>query len=71
MASDKTIIELKDLSKVYQMGEDISVTALDHVNIPNFSSQSQHILVKSSSSSYTIFRPINKTFKRSSFPCQA
>ena len=33
MSSEKTIIQLKDLSKVYQMGEDISVTALDHVNL--------------------------------------
>jgi len=33
MTSDKIIIELRDLSKVYQMGEDISVTALDHVNL--------------------------------------
>jgi len=33
MSSEKTIIQLKDLSKVYQMGEDISVTALDHVGL--------------------------------------
>jgi len=33
MKSDKVIIELKDLSKVYQMGEDISVKALDTVNL--------------------------------------
>ncbi|HUI88546.1 MAG TPA: ABC transporter ATP-binding protein [Anaerolineales bacterium] len=33
MKSDKSIIELRELCKVYQMGEDISVTALDHVNL--------------------------------------
>jgi putative ABC transport system ATP-binding protein len=33
MKPDKTIIELRDLSKIYQMGEEISVTALDHVNL--------------------------------------
>jgi hypothetical protein len=57
MQSDKTIIELRDLSKVYQMGEDISVTALDHVNIPNFSSQDQHVLINSSSGPYPLFSP--------------
>ncbi len=33
MPPDKTIIQLIDLSKVYQMGEDIRVTALDHVSL--------------------------------------
>ena len=33
MTSEKLIIQLIDLCKVYQMGEDISVTALDHVNL--------------------------------------
>ncbi len=57
MTSDKTIIELKDLCKVYQMGEDISVTALDHVNIPNFSSQDQYALINGFSSPYFLFSP--------------
>ena len=35
MDSEKIIIELKDLSKVYQMGEEISVKALDHINCCN------------------------------------
>ena len=33
MDSEKIIIELKDLSKVYQMGEEISVKALDNINL--------------------------------------
>ncbi len=33
MKSDKLIIEIKDLTKVYQMGEEISVKALDHINL--------------------------------------
>ena len=33
MKSEKIIIELKDLSKIYQMGEEISVKALDHINL--------------------------------------
>ena len=33
MKSEKVIIELKDLTKVYQMGEEISVTALDHISL--------------------------------------
>ena len=33
MKSEKVIIELKDLSKVYQMGEEISVKALDNINL--------------------------------------
>jgi len=39
MKSEKNIIELKDLSKIYQMGEEISVKALDHINLGYFSSQ--------------------------------
>ncbi len=33
MKSDKIIIELKDLSKVYQMGEENIVKALDNINL--------------------------------------
>ena len=33
MKSEKVIIELKDLSKIYQMGEEISVKALDNINL--------------------------------------
>ena len=33
MKSEKVIIELKDLSKVYKMGEEISVKALDSINL--------------------------------------
>ena len=33
MDSEKIIIELKDLSKIYQMGEEISVKALDNINL--------------------------------------
>ena len=33
MKSDKVIIQLKELSKVYQMGEEISVKALDNINL--------------------------------------
>lgn len=33
MKSEKIIIQLKDLSKVYQMGEEISVKALDNINL--------------------------------------
>ena len=36
MKSEKVIIELKDLSKIYQMGEEISVKALDHINLGVF-----------------------------------
>ncbi len=57
MKSEKIIIELKDLSKVYQMGEDISVKALDTINYRNLYSQYPHILIKSSSHPYTIFAP--------------
>jgi hypothetical protein len=39
MKSEKIIIQLKDLSKVYQMGEEISVKALDHINLGYFPSQ--------------------------------
>jgi hypothetical protein len=39
MKSEKIIIELKDLSKVHQMGEEISVKALDHINLGYFPSQ--------------------------------
>ena len=55
MDSEKIIIELKDLSKVYRMGEEISVKALDHINCCNLCSHYSHILIKSSSRSYTIF----------------
>src|SRR5271157_5590416 len=33
MDSEKIIIELKDLSKVYKMGEENIVKALDHINL--------------------------------------
>lgn len=33
MKSEKLIIEIKDLTKVYQMGEEISVKALDHIDL--------------------------------------
>ncbi len=33
MKSEKVIIELRDLTKIYQMGEEVSVTALDHINL--------------------------------------
>ncbi len=33
MKSEKIIIELKDLSKVYQMGEENIVKALDNINL--------------------------------------
>jgi len=39
MKSLKIIIELKDLSKVYQMGEEISVKAQSHINLGYFPSQ--------------------------------
>ena len=55
MKSEKNIIELKDLSKIYQMGEEISVKALDTINLGYFPSQCQHTVVKSSSRFYTIF----------------
>ena len=35
MDSEKIIIELKDLSKIYQMGEENIVKALDHINCCN------------------------------------
>jgi hypothetical protein len=35
MDSEKIIIEFKDLSKVYQMGEENIVKALDHINCCN------------------------------------
>ncbi len=55
MKSDKIIIELKDLSKVYQMGEENIVRALDNINCCNMYSHYSHILIKSSSRHYTIF----------------
>ncbi len=55
MKSDKVIIELKDLSKIYQMGEEISVKALDNINLRHFPSQYKHIYIKSSSRFYTTF----------------
>ena len=55
MDSEKIIIELKDLSKVYQMGEENIVKALDRINNRNLYSQYSHILIKSSSRHYTIF----------------
>ena len=55
MKSDKIIIELKELSKIYQMGEENIVKALDHINKHSFPSQYSHILIKSSSRHYTIF----------------
>ena len=55
MKSEKVIIELKDLSKIYQMGEDISVRALDNINYSNLYSQYQHALIKSYSRLYIIF----------------
>ena len=33
MKSNKIIIQLKELSKIYQMGEEISVKALDNINL--------------------------------------
>jgi len=33
MKSEKIIIEIKDLTKIYQMGEEVSVTALDHIDL--------------------------------------
>jgi len=55
MDSEKIIIELKDLSKIYQIGEENIVKALDHIGYFNFNSQYSHTLIKSSSCSYTIF----------------
>ena len=55
MDSEKLIIELKDLSKIYQMGEENIVKALNHINSCNLYSHYSHILIKSSSRSYTIF----------------
>ena len=39
MASNKIIIEFKDLSKIYQMGAENIVKALDHINCCNFHSR--------------------------------
>jgi putative ABC transport system ATP-binding protein len=33
MKSGKKIIEINDLTKIYQMGEEVSVTALDHISL--------------------------------------
>jgi putative ABC transport system ATP-binding protein len=33
MKSEKKIIEINDLTKIYQMGEEVSVTALDHISL--------------------------------------
>jgi len=46
MNSEKAIIVLKDLSKIYQMGEEISVKALDNINLGHFHSQYSRILSK-------------------------
>ena len=40
MDSEKIIIELKDLSKVYQMGEENIVNTLDHIDCCNLYSHS-------------------------------
>jgi len=55
MKSEKIIIELKDLSQMHQMGEDISGKALDTINYRNLYSQYKHTCIKSSSRFYTIF----------------
>jgi hypothetical protein len=55
MDSEKIIIELKELSKVYQMVKENIVKALGHINNRSLYSQYSHILIKSSSRSYTIF----------------
>ena len=72
MKSEKIIIELKDLSKIYQMGEEISVKALDHINLGHFPSQYSHTHIKSSSRFYTIFGScLISCSKRSLISCRA
>ncbi len=67
MKSEKIIIELKDLSKIYQMGEDISVKASGQYQLPQFVfTISTHLYQKFFTLLYYIWQLLNKLFKKES-----